>query len=173
MYCFCSFCPRIGFLAASGARQLSLALGKGSFGLGDLPLQVRDAQFAERTQIGIVLCRLTLFRRRRLALPGPGGGASGLGRWLNSNGPMHPLGIVTREIAHAGRIEHEQALGKLVEKKSIVTDAEDRSRITFQSGFQRFARGNIQMIGRLIEKQDVWLIQQQLGQPQARALPRR
>ena len=39
----------------------------------------------------------------------------------------HPGGVVAFEIGNARRLEHQQAMGHLIEEIAIVADAEDRA----------------------------------------------
>ena len=81
-----------------------------------------------------------------------------------------PGGIVALVGNATAAIELEDPAGDVVEEVAIMGDDQDRTRIVAQMAFQPIDRFGIEMVGGLVEQQEVWLLQQQLTKRHAAPL---
>ena len=77
----------------------------------------------------------------------------------------------SEELLHAPILDHPDAIGDAVDKVTVVRHEKDRPFVVFEDLFQRLARGDIEVVRRLVEDQQVRLFQCQLGQRQPTPFP--
>src|SRR5690606_29084399 len=73
-------------------------------------------------------------------------------------------------LSQIGRFEHEQPPRDAVEEIPVVADEQNRARKLLERAFKGLDRWNIQVVGRLVQQQDIRLIKQELSQPYTGAL---
>ena len=70
-------------------------------------------------------------------------------------------------------IELENPAGDVVEEVAIVGDGDDRARVVLEEALEPGDRFGVEMVGRLVEQQQVGRLQQQPAQRDAAALAAR
>ena len=178
---FCDSCFFSGKLLAPG--KVGPCLGKIEF-VVDLPVplfQFRDPGFHFFQGVFFFA-----FSGLFLLLGGPvqrggGGGAFrsfcrlffrgvGPGEFL----PLFQIIVVIAYVVYKGAVAQIQdSGGRLVDKVPVMADIEDGAGVLLQGFLQDLLGGNVQMVGRLVQQQEVGLGQHQLGQRQPSLLPRR
>ena len=86
---------------------------------------------------------------------------------------LQPGRIVALVGDAAAAIELEDPAGDVVEEVAVVGDDQDRAGIVAQMAFEPVDRLGVEMVGRLVEQQQVGLVEQQLAQRDAAALAAR
>ena len=124
--------------------------------------------------------KLASFEVRELLSSGACGvsGVSGVGRTLRLVlrlflllfHPVFPLCIVCKTTNVSAAIETEDSGGDAVQQIAVVGNQHQRTGKVEQIFFQDFERGNIQIVGRLIEQQNVGRLQHQPGDEHPRPL---
>ena len=83
---------------------------------------------------------------------------------------MQPGGVVALVGNAAAVVELEDPAGDVVEEVAVVGDDQDGARIVAQVAFQPGHAFGVEMVGRLVEQQQVGLVEQQLAQRHAALL---
>ncbi len=87
---------------------------------------------------------------------------------------LHQPGRVVALVGDAAAaVELEDPAGDVVEEVAVVGDDQDRARIVAQVAFEPRHRLGVEMVGRLVEQQQLRLVEQQLAQRHAAALAAR
>lgn len=82
---------------------------------------------------------------------------------MHQLGPFEIFSVVAAVALNlALTMEDQQIISHLVQKVAVVRNRNDRSSEIVQIVFQYRQRANVQIVGRLIQKQDVWLLHQDL-----------
>src|SRR5262249_55036466 len=112
-----------------------------------------------------------------------GGGGSGRGRRLLRSGRSRcfvPLGLqalplrVVREIGcSTAAVQRRQFRRNAVEQIAIVRNQQHRAGKVQQALFQHFQRRDVQIVGRLVEDEQVGGLKHEVGDENARLLPSR
>ena len=154
---------------ALGIAELLLALGDGNFRLGDGLFQLHCGKAAERTQVWVILTRLLWSLPRY-------GGLLPLGLLLELSfifGLLAELGQVGAigaiKIDDGRRLEHQQAADDAVEEIAVVADADEGAGERAQGVFQGGSGINVEVVGRLVQEQDIGLVDEELSQGNAGA----
>ena len=81
-----------------------------------------------------------------------------------------PGGVVALVGNAAAAVELQDPAGDVVEEVAVVGDDQDRARIVAQMAFQPVHRLGVEMVGRLVEQQQIGLVEQQPAERDAAAL---
>ncbi len=83
---------------------------------------------------------------------------------------FQPRGVVAFERDALAAVELEYPAGDVVEEIAVMGDRDDRAGIILQMMFEPGHRFGVEMVGRLVEQQNVGLLQQQAAQGHTAAL---
>ena len=78
--------------------------------------------------------------------------------------------VIAEVFLHAVRAHLDNAVGHAVDEVAVVRDGEDGAVEILQSAFQHFAAVHVQMVGRLVEKEEVVALEHQFAQRHAALL---
>ena len=82
---------------------------------------------------------------------------------------FQPAGVVALERIAAAAIEFENPLGDVVEEVAVVRDGDDRARVLLQMVFEPLDGLGVEVVGRLVEQQQIGLLQERLAERDAPA----